>query len=118
MGKTRDLCKKVGDTKGACHARIGTIKDRNNMDLTEADEIKKMLQEYTEELYKIGLNDWDNHNGVVTHLKPEILRCEVKWALGSNTMNKFSGEGGIPADLFQVLKDGAVKVLHSTFQQI
>ena len=118
MGKTRDLFKKVGDSKGACHASIGTIKDRNNMDLTEADKIKKMLQEDTEELYKICLNDWDNHNGVVTHLKPEILRHEVKWALGSNTMNKFSGEDGIPADLFQVLKDGAVKVLHSTFQQI
>ena len=88
------------------------------MDLTEAEKIKKRWQEYTDELYKRGLNDWDNHNGVVTHLKPEILECEVKWTLGSNTMNKVSGDDGIPAELFQILKDGAVKVLHSTFQQI
>ena len=86
------------------------------MDLTEAEKIKKRWQEYTDELYKRGLNDWDNHNGVVTHLKPEILECEVKWTLGSNTMNKVSGDDGIPAELFQILKDGAVKVLHSTFQ--
>ena len=118
MGKTRDLFKKVGDAKGACHARIGTIKDRNSMDLTEAEKIKKRWQEYTDELYKRGLNDWDNHNGVVTHLKPEILECEVKWTLGSNTMNKVSGDDGIPAELFQILKYEAVKVLHSICQQM
>ena len=118
MGKTRDLFKKTRDIKGLFHASMGNIKDRNSMDLTEAEKIKKRWQEYTVELYKRGLNDWDNHNGVVTHLKPEILECEVKWALGSNTMNKASGDDGIPAELFQILKDGAVKVLHSTFQQI
>ena len=118
MGKTRDLFKKTGDIKGTSHSRRGTIKDRNSMDLTEAEKIKKRWQEYTDELYKRGLNDWDNHNGVVTHLKPEILECEVKWTLGSNTMNKVSGDDGIPAELFQILKDGAVKVLHVICQQI
>ena len=92
MAKTRALFKKIGDIKGTCHARMGMIKDRNSMDLTEAEKIKKRWQEYTDELYKRGLNDWDNHNGVVTHLKPEILECEVKWTLGSNTMNKVSGD--------------------------
>ena len=91
MGKTRDLFKKFGNVKGTCHARMGTIKDRNGKDLTEAKEIKKMWQEYTEELYKKGLNDPDNHNGVVTHLKPAIQECEVKWALGSIIMNKANG---------------------------
>ena len=106
MGKTRDLFKKSRDTKGTFHAKMGSIKDRNGMDLTEAEKIKKRWQEYTDELYKRGLNDWDNHNGVVTHLKPEILECEVKWTLGSNTMNKVSGDDGIPAELFQILNPG------------
>jgi len=117
-GKTRDLFKKVRDIKGTFRANMGMIKDRNCMDLTEAEEIKKRWEEYTEELYKKGLNDPDNHDGVVTHLEPDILECEVKWALGSITTNKASGGGGIPVELFQILKDDAVKVLHSICQQI
>ena len=100
------------------HAKMGSIKDRNGKDLTEAEEIKKRWLEYTKELYKKGFNDPDNHDGVVTHLEPDILECEVKWALGSFTTNKASGGDGIPAELFQILKDDAVKVLHSTYQQI
>ena len=118
MGKTRDLLKKTGDTKGIFHAKTGIIKDRHGKDLTEAEEIKKRWQEYTEELYKKGLHDLDNQNGVVTHLEPDILECEVKWAIGSITMNKASGGDGIPVELFQILKDDAVKVLHSICQQI
>ena len=118
MGKTRDLFKKIRDTKGTFHAKMGTIKDRNCMDLTEAEDIKKKWQEYTEELYKKELHDPDNHDGVITHLEPDILECEVKWALGSITMNKASGGDGIPVELFQILKDDAVKVLHSICQQI
>ena len=118
MGKTRDLLKKTGDTKGIFHAKTGIIKDRHGKDLTEAEEIKKRWQEYTEELYKKGLHDLDNQNGVVTHLEPDILECEVKWAIGSITMNKASGGDGIPVELFQILKDDAVKVLHSIYQQI
>ena len=104
MGKTRDLFRKIGDTKGTFHAKMGTIKDRNGKDLTETEEIKKRWQEYTEELYKKGHNDPDNHDGVVTHLEPDIVECEVKWALGSITMNKVSGGDGIPAELLQILK--------------
>ena len=111
MGKNRDLFKRIRDTKETFHAKMGTIKDRNK-DLTEAEEIKKRWQEYTEELYKKGLNYPDNHFGVVTHLQPDILKWEVKWALGNITMNKASGGDGIPAELFQILKDDAVKVLH------
>ena len=107
MGKTRDLFKKIRGTE-----------DRNGMDLTEVEEIKKRWQEYTEELYIKGHNDLDNHDGEVTHLEPDILECEVKWALGSITTNKASGGDGIPAELFQILKDGAVKVPHSICQQI
>ena len=118
MGKTRDLFKKIRDTKGLFHAKMGTIKDRNGMDLTEAEDIKKTRQEYTEELYKQDLNDPDNHDGMITHLEPDILECEVKWALGSITMNKASGGDGIPAELFPILKDDAVKMLHSICQQI
>ena len=118
MGKTRDLFKKTGDTKGTFHAKMGTIKDRNSKELTEAEEIKKGWQEYTEELYKKGLNDLDNHNGVVTHLESDSLECKVKWALGSIPTNKASGGDGIPVELFQILKDDAVKVLHSICQQI
>ena len=117
MGKTRDL-KKIRDTKGIFHAKMGTIKDRNGMDLTEAEDTKKRWQEYTEELYKKDLHDPDNHNGVITHLEPDILECEVKWALGSFTINKASGGDEIPVELFQILKDDAVKVLHSICQQI
>ena len=106
------------DTKGAFHANMGTIKDRNDIDLTEAEDIKKRWQEYTEELYKKDLHDPDNHNGMITHLEPDILECEVKWALGSMTTNKASGGDGIPVELFQILKDDAVKVLHSICQQI
>ena len=113
MGNTRDLFKKIRDTKGIFHAKIGTIKDRNGMDLTEAEDIKKRWQEYTEELYKKDLRDPDNHNGVITHLEPDILECEVKWSLGSITTNKASGGDGIPVKLFHTLKDDAVKVLHS-----
>jgi len=118
MGKTRDLFKKSRDTKGIFHAKMGTIKDRNAMDLTEAEEIKKRWQEYTEELYKKDLHDPDNHNGVITHLEPDILECEVNWALGSITTNKASGSNEIPAERFQILKNDAVKVLHSICQQI
>ena len=118
MEKTGDLFKKTRDTKGTFHARMGTVKDRNGMDLTEAEDIKKRWQGYTEELYKKGLNDPDNHSGVVTHLEPDILECEVKWALGSTAANKASGGDGIPAELFKILKDDAVKVLHSICQQI
>ena len=117
MGKTRDLFEKIRDTKGTFYAKMGTIKDRNGMDLTEAEDIKKW-QEYTEELYKKDLHDPDNNNGVITHLEPDILECEVKCALGSITMNKASGGDGIPVKLFQILKDDAVKVLHSLCQQI
>ena len=109
MGKTRDLFKKITDTKGTFHAKMGLIKDRNGMDLTEAKHIKKRWQEYTEELYKKDLHDPDNHEGVITHLEPDILECEVKWALESITTNKASGGDGIPVELFQILKD-AVKV--------
>ena len=117
MGKTRDLLKKIKDTKGTSHAKMGSIKDRNGRDLTEAEDIKKRWQENTE-LYKIDLHDQDNHDGVITHLEPDILECEVKWALESITMNKASGGDGIPVELFQILKDDAVKVLHSICQQI
>ena len=110
MGKTRDLFKKIRDT--IFHAKMGTIKDRNGMDLSEAEDIKKRLQEYTEELYKKDLRDPDNHDDVITHLEPDILECKVKWALGSITTNKASGGDGIPVELFQILKDDAVKVLH------
>ena len=118
MGKTKDLFKKIRDTKGTQHAKMGWIKDRNGMDLTEAEDIKKRWQEYTEEQYKKDLYDPDNHDGVITHLEPDILECEVKWASGSIIMNKVSGGDGIPVELFQILKDDAVKVLHSTCQQI
>ena len=118
MGKTRDLFKKIRDTKGKFHKKKGTIKDRNSMGLTEAKDIKKRWQEYTEELYKKDLHDPDNHNGVITRLEPDILECEVKWALGSITTNKANGGDGISAELFQILKDDAVKVLHSICQQI
>ena len=106
MGKTTDLFKKIRDTKGIFHAKMGSVKDRNGMDLTEAEDIKKTWQEYTEELYKKDLHDSDNHDGVITHtdLEPDILECEVKWALGSITMNKASGGDGIPIELFQILK--------------
>ena len=116
MGKTRDLFKKIRDIKGTFHTKMGTIKDRNGMDLTEAEDIKKW-QEYTE-LYKKDLHDPDNHNGVITHLAPDILERKVKWALGSIITNKASGGDGIPVELFQMLKDDAVKVLHSICQQI
>ena len=118
MGKTRDLFKKIRDTKGTFHAKMGSIKDRNGMDLTEAEYIKKRWQEYTEELYKKDLHDPDNHNGVITHLERDILEYEVKWALGSITMDKASGGDGIPVELFQILKGDAVQVLHSLCQQI
>ena len=118
MGKTRDLFKKIGDTKGTFHAMMGSIKDRNGRDLTEAEDIKNRWQEYTEELYKKDIHDPDNHDGVITHLEPDILECEVKWALGSITMNKASAGDGIPVELFQILKDDVVKVLHSIYQQI
>ena len=117
MGKTRDRFKKIRDTKGTFHAKMGSIKDRNGMDLTEAEDIKKRWQEYTE-LYKKYLHDQDIHDGVVTHLEPDILECEVKWALGSLTTNKASGGDGILVELFQILKDDAVKVLYSICQQI
>ena len=118
MGKTRDLFRKFRDTKGTFHSKMGSIKDRNGMELTEAEDIKKRWQEYTGELYQKNLHDPDNHDGVIIHLEPDILECEVKWALGSNTMNKASGGDGIPVELFQILKDDAVKVLHSICQQI
>ena len=113
MGKTSDLFKKIRDTKGTFHAKMGSIKDRNGLDLTEVEDIKKRWQEYTEELYKTELHDQDNHDGVITHLEPDILECEVKWALESITMNKASGGDGIPVELIQILIDDAVKVLHS-----
>ena len=116
MGKTRDLFKKIRGTKGIFHAKMGTIKDRNGIDQTKAENIKKKCQEYTEELYKKDLNDPDNHDGVITDLEPDILECEVKWALESITMNKASGGDGIPVALFQILKDDAVKVLHLIYQ--
>ena len=116
--KTRDRFKKSRDTKGTFHAKMGSIKDRNGMDLTEAEDIKKRWQEYTGELYKKDLHDPDNHDDVITNLEPDILECEVKWALESITMNKAGGGDGIPVELFQILKDDAVKVLHSTCQQI
>ena len=112
MGKTRDLFKKIRDTNGTFHANMGSIKDRNGMDLMEAEDIKKRWQEYTE-LYGKDLHDQDNHDGVITHLEPDILECEVKWALESITTNKASGGDGILVELFQILKDDAVKVLHS-----
>jgi len=113
MGQTRELFKKIRDTKGNFHAKMGSIKDRNGIDLTQSEDIKKRWQEYTEELYKIDLHDPDNHNGVITHLEQDLLECEVKSALGSITTNKASGGDGIPVELFQILKDNAVKVLHS-----
>ena len=112
MGKTRDLFKKIRDTEGTFHAKMGSVKDRNCVYLTEAEDIKKKWQEDTEELYKRDLHDPDNHDGVITHLEPDIPECEVKWALGRITMNKASGGDGIPVELFQILKDDAVKVLH------
>ena len=118
MGKFRDLFKKIRDTKGTFHAKMGLIKVRNGIDLTEAEDIKKRWQEYTEELYKKDLHDPDNHDGVITNLEPDILECEVKWALESIIMNKASGGDRIPVELFQILKDDAVKVLHSRCQQI
>ena len=116
MGKTRDIFKKIRDTKGTFHANMGSIKDINGMDLTETEDIKKRWQEYTE-LFKKDLHNPDNH-GVITHLELDILECEVKWALGSITMNKAGGGDGIPVELFQILKDDAVKMLHSICQQI
>ena len=118
MGKTRDRFKKTRNTKGTFHAQMGLIKNRNGMDLTEAEDIMKRWQEYTEELYKKDLHNPDNHDGVITHLESDILECEVKWALESITMNKASGSDGIQVELFQILKDDAVKVLHSICQQI
>ena len=118
MGKTRDLFKKIRDTKGTFHAKMGSIKDRNGMDLTETEDIKKRWQEYKKDMYKRDLHDPDNHNGVITHLEPDILECEVRWALESITTNKGSGGDGILVKLFQILKDDAVKVLYSKCQQI
>ena len=118
MEKTRDLFRKIRDTKGIFHAKMGSTKDRNGKDWTEAEDIKKRWQEYTEELYKKDLHDQDNHDGVITRLEPDILACEVKWALESITTNKASGGDGIPVELFQILKDNTVKVLHSVCQQI
>ena len=118
MGKTRDLFKKIRDAKGTLFAKMGLIKDRNGMDLTEAEDIKNRWQEHTEELYKKDLHSLDNHDAVITYLEPDILECEVKWALESITMNKASGGDGIPVELFQILKDDAVKMLHSICQQI
>ena len=119
MGTTRDLFKKIRDTKGTFHAKMGLIKDRNGMDLTEAEDIKKRLyKRYTEELYKKDLHDPDNHDDLITNLEPDILECEVKWALGSITTNKASGGNGIPVELFQILKDAALKVPHSICQQV
>ena len=118
MGKTRELFKKIRDTKGTFHAKMGSIKDRNGMNLTETEDIKKRQQEYTEEVYKKDLQDPNNNDGVITHLEQDIMECEVKWALESITTNKASGGDGIPVKLFQILKDDAVKVLHSICQQI
>ena len=108
MGKTRDLFKKISDTKGTFHAKMGSIKDRNGRDLTEADDIKKRWQEHTEQLYKKDFHDSDNHDGVITHLEPDTLECEVKWALGSITMNKANRSDGISVELFQILKDDSL----------
>ena len=118
MGKTRDLFKKIRDSKGIFHVKMGSIKDRNGVDLTEAEDIKKRWQEYTEELYKKDHHNPDNHYGVIIHLEPDILECEVKWALGSIITNKASGSDRIPVELFQILKNDVVKVLHSICQQI
>ena len=118
MGRTRDLFKKIRGMKGTFHAKMGSIKDRNGRDLTEEETIKKRWQEYTEELYKKDLHDPDNHNGLITHLQPEILECEIKWALGSITMIKANEGDGIPGELFKILKDDALKMLHSICQQI
>ena len=118
MGKTRDCFKKIRDTKGTFHTKMGSIMDSYAMDLTEAEDIKKRWQEYTEELCKKDLHDPDNHNGVITHLEPDILECEIKWTLGSITTNKASGGDRFPVELFQILKDDAVKVLYSICQQI
>ena len=118
MGKTRDLFKKIRDTKGTLHAKMGLIKDRNGMDLTEAEDIKKRWQEDTEEMYRKDLHDPDNDDGVITHLEPDILECRVKWALGSITTNKAGGGDGFPVELFQMLEDDAVKVLYSIYQKI
>ena len=118
MGKTRELFQKIRATKGTFHAKMGTIKDRNGIDLTEAEDVKKRCQEYTEEGCKKDLHDPDNHDGVITHLEQDVLESEVKQALGSVTMNTASGRDGIPVELFQILKDDAVKVLHSICQQI
>ena len=118
MGKTRELFKKLRNTKGIFHAKMGLIKDRNGLGLTEAEDIKKRLQQYAEELYKKDLHDPDNRDGVITHLEPNILECEVKWLLGSITMNKSSGNDGIPVELFQILEYDAVKMLHPICQQI
>ena len=118
LGKTRDLFKKMRDIEGTFHAKMGSIKDRNGMDLTEAEDSKKRWQKYAEELYKKDLHDPDNHDGVITHLEPDILEYEVKWALRSITTNKASGGDGIPVELFQILKNDAVQVLHSICQQI
>ena len=117
MGKTRDLFKKIRDTNGIFHAKMGSIKDRNGLDLTVAEDIKKRWQEYTEELYKKDLQGHYNHDSVITHLEPDILECEVKWALASIAVNKASGGDGIPVELFQILEDDAVKVLLSICQQ-
>ena len=118
MGKITDLFKKIWDSKGSFHAKMGSIKGRNGKDLTEAEDIKKRWQEYTEELYKRELHDPDKHDGVITQLEPDILECNIKWASESITMNKASGGDGIPVELFQILKDDAVKVLYSICQQI
>ena len=118
MGKSRDLFKKIRDTKGIFHAKMGSIMDRNDMDLTEAEDIKKRWKEYTEELYKKELHDQDNHDDMITHVEPDILECEVKWALEIITNKKASGGDGIPVELFQILKDDALKELHSTCRQI
>ena len=118
MRKTRNLFKKIRNTKGIFHAKMGSINNRNGMELTEAEDIKKRWQEYTEELYKKDLHDQDNHDGVITHLESDILECEVKWALESITTNKASGGDGNPVELFQILKDDTMKVMHSICQQI
>ena len=116
MGKTRDLVKKIRDIKGTFHSKMGTIKDRNSMDLTEAEDIKKRWQEYTEKLYKKDFHDPENHDGVITHLQPDILKCEVKWALGIITMNNASGGDGIPVELFQILKDDAALIMPANLE--
>ena len=117
-GKTRDFFKKIRHTKGKFHVKMGTIKDRNGMDLAEAEDTKKRWQQYTELLYKKDLQDPDNHDGMITHPEPDIVECEVKWALGSITKNKARRGDEIPVEVFQILKDDAVKVLHSICQQI